>query len=375
MNVALAVPGPRPAAMPTTGSVVFTSDLLKVDDRLAQRVPNPQRINIEWIHALFAPVLRNITGRPGRLFAEEDHPNPLARLSVYRRLGREFSSRGWASLYEGLGDRDLEDEVAGRFANSLVVAFEMPPYLERILRRNGIGFVDLTIHPIRFLPDYMFGVRSNIAEVSARLHETAVPPEIFAEFARISAARSVRTYRNNLPEAGSAVFLGQIEIDSSLIHRGRLHGDEDVEDALLGLLGAHETVYYKAHPHRQNLDQHRRLVESLPRCRWMEVNIYELLARPEVELIASLSSGALHEAAVFGRRTRACIDRPLAFDLAGAPHDQVFAAGQYVAAPPAVFSEAYWAYALGASDVPPDAPGFDPCAGALKTTLNMKWGR
>jgi hypothetical protein len=356
-------------------SIVFTSDLLKVDDRLEERLPNPQQINVEWLHALFAPLLSGITGRQCQVFLAEDYPNPLARLSVYRRLRRDFSSAGWASLYAALDDPGLEAEIASRFAGALVIAFELPPYLERILRRHEIGFIDLTIHPIRYLPDYLFGIRSNVPEVSERLHATQVPPAVFADAARLSAARSVRVYRKGLPEPGSAVFLGQIEIDASLIARGRLHDDEDVELALSDLAARHPRVYYKAHPHRRNLEALKRMVAAVPRCDWLDVNVYDLLARHEIGLVASLSSGTLVEAGFFGRATRPYVERPALVDVTGVPHEEVFARGQYVAAPPEIFGAAYWAWILGATPTPPPIAPIEPFRDAFRTTLNMKWGR
>jgi hypothetical protein len=327
------------------------------------------------LHALLAPLLTRLLGRPSEIFIADHHPNPLSRLALYRRLGQEFSSAGWAALYDELGDAEVEAAIADRFAGCLVIAFELPPYFERILRRAGIGFIDLAIHPVRFLPDYMFGVRSNIPEVSRRMHATQVPPALFKDFARLSAARSMRVYRNNLPEPGSALFLGQIEIDASLIWRGRMHGEEETELALTELCARFPRVYFKAHPHRADVTRQKALVASLPRCSWIEVNIYDVLARPEVELFASLSSGSLVEAEIFGRATRRYIARPPQVDIAAAPHTDVFTEGRYVAAPPAIFREAWWAYVLGLTDTVPEPALPDPVEGALRTTLNQKWGR
>jgi hypothetical protein len=366
---------PSPQLATRLDPVIFTSDLLKVDDRLQERLPNPQLINIEWLYELFAPLLTRITGRHCRIFAGEDHPNPLARLSVYRRLQREFSSAGWASIYQALDDRALEDEIAACFAGALVISFELPPFLESILRRHDIGFIDLAVHPVRYLPDYMFAVRSNIQAVSERMHATQVPPAVFADAARLSAARSRRVYRNNPVEPGSAVFLGQIEVDASLIHRGRLYDNEDVEAALVDLSTRYQKVYYKAHPHRKDLDGVRQLIASMPRCQWLDVNVYDLLSRHEIEVVASLSSGTLVEAGFFGRATRSYIERPPAVDVTAAPHEEVFLRGQYVAAPPAIFNEGYWSYLLGSTERPPETAGFDLTREAFKTTLNMKWGR
>lgn len=366
---------PEVPLMSSAGSIIFTADLLRVEDHEPHRLPNPQATNIAWIHALFGPLLREITGRSCRTFIAEDYPNPLARLAVFRRLQRDFSSAGWASLHAALGDEALEDEIASRFAGALVISFETPPYLEAILRRHGIGFIDLTIHPVRYLPDYMFGIRSNIPAVSSRIHATQVPPKIFADFARISMARSVRVYRNAQLEPGAALFVGQMNVDSSLIHRGRLFTTEDVEAALLELSTRYPKVYYKIHPHRKDAAELKTLIASLPRCEWIDANIYDLLSRPEIDVVASLSSGTLVEAGFFGRQTKRYIDRPLSIDVTCTEHDDVFHRAQHVAAPSAIFGAEYWSYLLGYTDTPPALEYPDASRDALRTTLNMKWGR
>ncbi|MCO6417030.1 hypothetical protein JYK14_12780 [Siccirubricoccus sp. KC 17139] len=365
----------EPALVSSAGGIVFTGDLLRVDDHEPKRLANPQATNIAWIHALFGPLLREITGRASRAFVAEDYPNPLARLSVYRRLQREFSSAGWASLYAELDDAALEEEIASRFAGNLVITYEMPPYLRQIFDRHGIGFIDLTIHPIRYLPDYVFGIRSNVPAVSRRLHALQVPPRVFADFARLSAARTVRVFRRTDLEPGAALFIGQMNHDSSLIHRGRMYETEDVEAALFELSSRYPKVYYKVHPHRRDAAELKGFVASLPRCEWIDANIYDLLARPEIEVVASLSSGTLMEAPFFQRPIQRYIDRPLAVDVTGATHEEVFEKGQYVAAPPAIFEAPYWAYILGHSEAPPPLQHFDVTRDALRTTLNMKWGR
>ncbi|WP_149535970.1 hypothetical protein [Siccirubricoccus phaeus] len=365
----------EPALVSSTGAVTFTGDLLRVEDHEPKRLPNPQATNIAWIHALFGPLLREITGRPCRAFVAEDYPNPLARLAIFRRLQREFSTAGWASLYAGLEDAALEEDIASRFAGDLVVSYELPPYLRRIFDRHGIGFIDLTIHPIRYLPEYMFGIRSNVPAISQRLHALQVPARLFADFARLSAARTIRVFRRADLEPGAALFIGQMNRDSSLIHRGRMYEAEDVETALLELSSRYPKVYYKVHPHRRDAAELKAFVATLPRCEWIDANVYDLLARPEIALAASLSSGTLVEAPFFQRPVQRYIDRPVHVDVTGAAHEEVFEKGQYVAAPPAIFEAPYWAYILGHSDTPPPVPLFDVTRDALRTTLNMKWGR
>ena len=62
-------------------------------------------------------------------------------------------------------------------------------------------------------------------------------------------ARTTRIMRGTLPIEGSAWFMGQIEIDSSLICNGTIATEETVENALIELSSIYPKVYYKRHPH------------------------------------------------------------------------------------------------------------------------------
>ncbi len=350
--------------------VIFISDLFKVDDRAADRSMNPQRINIEWIHALFSPLLQQALQVSTTLITGEEVQHPLNRVSFYHRKKLPMTSAGWAAIYEDLDCTTTAGAIVQALESSLVIGFEMPPYLIRILTDASIPYVDLGIHPIRYLPDYIFGIRSNSSAIHERIVKSRIPEAVFTDFARISAARTVRVMRGWRPQAGSALFLGQIEVDASLIHKGRVFDIGDVEAQLLELLQSYPKIYYKFHPHRKEKASVEKFLKAHPSFAVADVNIYDGLACPEFLLVCSLSSGALLEAKRFGKNTSRLLENFNAYDL-----DSGIEVGRhYLPAPFNIFSEQYWKFLIG------NTPSFeakvpDACDGALKFSLNQKWGR
>ncbi len=345
--------------------IAFTSDLLKVDDRLPNKAPNPQTINVDWIYELFATFVSNVTGLPSVKYVPEEQ----TRISWYHEMGENFSSAGWAKHYNTLGNERIAHEIKDALARSLVVGFEMPGGLIKILDEAGITYIDLSIHPIRFARDYFFGCRSNDKALANRIAIMAVGAEYLDGFVRISKARSARVYRNRKIVPGSAVFLGQIEIDSSLIENGAIASSRATEYALLSLAAEFGKVYYKFHPPRKDRAEIETILKKIPSCEVLEANIYDLLWAPEVFCFASLSSGSLHEARAFGRATKRFISS------AEDPYcpEQYAHGPTYLPIPSSVFTESFWRRLLIGDDTILHTP--DYVDGAFRFSLNQKWGR
>src|ERR1700754_2667263 len=76
----------------------------------------------------------------------------------------------WASVYAELPrsmprDQLILDRVRGRFC----IGYEMPPWLVRLLDEHEVPYVDIRLHPIRFLDDLIFAARASNAQGQANL--------------------------------------------------------------------------------------------------------------------------------------------------------------------------------------------------------------
>jgi len=354
--------------------VVFTSDFLKVDDRAADPLQSPQDLNTLWLYKILSSAISSILSKDSYPLLGQKYPDPLSRISVYRQMYRELSGKGWSSIYNVIDDEIVVSRIADRLSGSLVVSFEAPGYLVKLMNDHGIPFVDFTIHPIRFLQDYVFGMRTNISSVQERIPQLSINDDIIEDYARISTARTMRVYQNRPIKPGSGVFFGQIGVDASLISGGVMAGIDEVADAIIKMKAEHPNVYYKAHPHAESLDKLKKLVNDLE-VNWLEANAYDILASPEVQSVGSMSSGILHEAQYFGVNTKRylAIDPPYA--PRGADHLQAARLGLYLPMNPAVLSKPALSYLFGSGSTPPPLSELDPYLGALKYSLNMKWGR
>lgn len=351
-------------------SVIFTSDIYKIDDRSEDHFSSPQAINIDWIIALFGDFFEEIFDTDCRIITGEEINSTISRLNFFEEMGRPVTSQSWASYYQGPIADPMQLRLIDSFKDSFVVGFELPPYLIDLFNKAAIPFVDLAIHPVRYLDDYLFGIRSNDPAIHARALETRVPESVFFDCARLSKARSARVFRNNRPKLGSALFLGQIEVDASLIFEGKVFGLKELETALVDLRRSFGKVYYKFHPHRKDKRGVENTLRKVSGCEIIDANIYDLLSCRELSLVTGFSSSALHEAKYFGRKTSRIISSPDLFDLKSEQNSTL----AYAPVPTTVLSLDYWKYLLTGQTTQTTGQTF-PTEHPIKFSLNQKWGR
>lgn len=350
-------------------NIVFSGDILRIENNDINRFKNPQAINVDWIRNLFEPLISSIFTNANviSLYGDENREDSI-RWIVYDSLDLPWDETSWSSIYrdEKIVSKIIEDYISENFLNSLWVTFEAPPYLISALSRAGITYIDFTIHPVRFLPDYFFGIRSNNLEINNKLRRIKLDDGVIRDFARISKSKTVRTFRKEVPK-DSVLFIGQLASDASLVVDNRMPSIENIRDELRQLTLVHDIVYYKAHPHLKNIDVMKGVVKDIPNCEWLDINIYDALGSDQFNYFATMSSGTYVESGYFDKQCKRILNNPNLFDES--------VENSYVPVYACYLMNDFWNYIFldGLLDHKSYFP--DPINQALKTTLNMKWGR
>lgn len=229
-------------------------------------------------------------------------PEPVD--AMLRRLGLARGPGAWARLY---ADPALVPEVAKLLDHvdaELVIGWELPPNLLRALDARDIAVIDMSIAPLRFETDLYLRLRTNRAEWAARLAERAVPATLFANAARRLHEAFGPVARGATVQGGvpAVLFVGQTDLDASLIAGGILASVADHVPALEALLDGGAPLWLKPHPHGERHADIRMLHARFPQSRVVTDAIYCLLCDPGVGTVATLSSSVAEEAGWFGRR-------------------------------------------------------------------------
>jgi len=282
--------------------IVFIGDFLRPG-------PNAEN-NCKLIEALISPILKTVM------------PDVEIKLygygaSIFHSLFQELSRASHAEWAARYADNELGRlwlaEVCIDIAPTLFISFEAPEYLYSPIVEAGFNIIDLSLHPYRFLDDFLFGLKTNIERLRRSLDLMAFPADLATMYAGLRQA----TVQRFLPEQildGTTIFVGQTDFDRSLIdpHRGQIVTWEDYQETVGRIVEAAPEAFLCAHPMGSqkflNFFEKRHPNIQL-RCE----SIYSWLCDPRVTRIVALSSSTLWEAKVFGKEAIFLADHALNF--------------------------------------------------------------
>jgi len=249
------------------------------------------------------------SGLPVSLLTPRADP-PLAALVAALRP-QEAADAFWAAMHaEASLPEPLERLVPDRLREQFCVAYEAPPYLVALLDRLGVPYVDVRLHPVRFLDDLLFAVRASDFATHARLFADALPESLVHATAGLREAMCQFISSATVP-LDTLLVVGQRPIDATQIFAGTffdaLPRRGDIADICAGYRG----VLLKPHP---SGDAHSLLLvaASLPNVLGVVGdNLYRLLALPQIAAVLTVNSSVAYEAPYFGKRLHCLAPLPI----------------------------------------------------------------
>jgi hypothetical protein len=188
-----------------------------------------------------------------------------------------------------------------------VVGFELSDADRGYLSECGIPWVNLSIHPIRFLDDLCWDVSCSFDYDFSNIITSKSYISLCADM--IMNRHSVS---NELPpnKPKSLLIIGQTPFDRSVYYDGSLNSLGDYIDQLDALTADHECVYYRPHPHQSDPkvdalihDRFRAIIDRSP-------DFYGFLATKGLVTGCAISSSTLFELPYFGIKAVGLLPRP-----------------------------------------------------------------
>jgi hypothetical protein len=228
----------------------------------------------------------------------------LAYASFYDQLYGE-SARApidcWAAAHCATTLPDFAETVlSSAFENAFVVVFEAAPSLTRWMARNFIPYVDVRVHPARFLSDLVLSFYSNVPTLQARLMQFSMKDAFLRS--EINFVRAVYAHRSQPAIPDGVIFLPQTSYDATLIEDGEFISLINHEQRLLEICRGRPT-FIKPHPQEQDSRSVLEWRALFPDAEVLDVNFYEMIARrPTQGRFVTISSSAGFEAEAFGHQ-------------------------------------------------------------------------
>ncbi|WP_435655294.1 HAD family hydrolase [Brucella pituitosa] len=190
---------------------------------------------------------------------------------------------------------------------TIYIGYELSEQTRSIFDRADIRYVDIWLHPIRYLDDIIFGIGSNVKEIRSSLLEYDTDEYqyyMYADRLRVQAYKGWARSEINVP-ANSALFVGQMLNDKSICCDGRMLSVLDFQDEFTNLVKTHENVLYSRHPYIRRGDEDiLKYVLSFPNVTTTDLPTYSLLSHKNIKTVMGVSSSVLIEAKYFGKKSK-----------------------------------------------------------------------
>lgn len=362
-------------SLPSHSRIVITGDLLRpfpVEDGWEGATWK----NIRWLSALLRPLLPDTAPAPTTLAWDALMPAGTGALfdtpALYDALGEPLNLQSWARLAQRDTAPDaLVEALREPLQGALVIGYELPPVLLDAFRQLQLPVIDLILHPLRFLPDLVFAMRTNVPAFHQVLQGHALDPsEVTRQVGLIQAKAAWMPPPEPMPP-GTALLLGQVASDRAMVQAdGRFARLEDHLGELHRLCAEHPLVLFKPHPYAAHDPAAHAVLQQLPCIVRTSANFYHLLAQPELDAVMALNSSGLVEARAFGRRAHQLVPFLYDFDSSQTPADGHL--GSPVALSPAWTEPGFWRALLGGDTATPPRPAWVP--NRLRRSMNADWG-
>ena len=357
--------------------IIFTGDIFRIQYlRYEKNNHDPFEKNIRMIYKLLGPLVSEILGCETEWISGNELGLSVNCIQlITNEIGLALNEESWALFFEDSSEfPQIEQAILNHFdSDILVIGWELPPYLTKIFDKNNIIYIDISLHPWRFMPDLIMAARSNNYEIYKRIYDVRVPVDKLYEEINLYKAKATR-FTSISMKSNSAIFLGQTDIDASLISEKRIYGIDDIIENITILSYEFDHVYFKNHPHVP-ANFNNEILKHIKRIRnssTISRNIYILLGEDIDSVFVSLSSGSLMEAELFGKKTRRIIPRN-PFSFFNYEFKELSSNPKYIPTPKNFNTKKFWEYILLGEEFLPRYQ--NSTEEWVSYILNQKWGR
>ncbi|EEZ4370081.1 HAD-IA family hydrolase, partial [Escherichia coli] len=284
-------------------NIYISSDFLMTKEK-------EQFSNVKWLYEVLKRPIEQSSGKKARIFTSSlTALDKFSRIEFFKKSNVELNIHKTQFYYN---HKDIINDSLAYLHDfishdDLVIGYELSEQTRSILTRANIKYVDIWLHPVRFLDDVLFGFSSNDRNVFKKLGDFYYPTEtywLYADRLRISAFKGWKRIIDNIKiKPNSALFIGQTLEDKAVSKNGKMLNLLDFKKEFEQLGIEYGKVYYSRHPFLKNEDKH--IIDYVESCGFASVinePTYYLLSHPNISKVVTISSSVATEAKYFDKQ-------------------------------------------------------------------------
>ncbi len=268
-----------------------------------------QSNNIRWLKDLLSRPIQQATKITASDFKSViSEKNGFVRSCFFERSGIQFipGEMQFDFMPECVSEDSIHYLQQHIAEETLLIGYELSAATRTILNRAKITYIDIWLHPIRYLDDVLFAFSSNNKDINQALGKFNLNENTYYAYAdrlRVQSYKGFRRPKLDLHD-NSALFVGQTLYDKAISHHGRMLTLLDYKHKFEQLCTTYSHVYYSRHPFVKTGDEEvMAYVRQHKNVSVIDEPAYFLLTSDEVHKVASISSSVVHEAKYFSKET------------------------------------------------------------------------
>lgn len=257
--------------------IIFSGDSFRSEYGAAD-----QSANVNWLAKMLGDLMGTLTSLP----VEIKLPivgTSVADLFSYHGQYDDISAYAWASVFNATASDKLVKIFRSDLEGALVITFEMPPLMEDALDKAQIPWIDVSISPLRFLPDWAFHIK-----VSRHFNlNLTLDYQLTCKLVYDYADHVKKHFAKDQPTEPCLIFFAQTIRDRTLIYKDRFFETDDLLPRINRLVDNRE-FFIKPHPWQSSSEIINALLTkgAIITSR----NTYAILSSPFVEAFTVSSS-------------------------------------------------------------------------------------
>lgn len=285
---------------------MFSKVLLCCDFLMTR--PETQRYHLRWLSTILnTPLQRALMLKPADFLS--DQVDTFSRRVFFAKSGIILNE---AESHFHFTDNAITDDsiqlLQETLSDSLLIGYELSEETRHILNRAGLTYIDIWLHPIRFLDDNFFAFRSNDNNINNVLQSHHLSDEVYTLYAdklKIQSYMGWDRYKNGLDnnlKANSALFVGQTLTDKAVCRNGTMLNVLNFKEEFTALTKQFSHVYFSRHPMIKGDDTAQLdFVLSHENTSITTEPGYKLLCTDSIEHLTGVSSSLMYESKFFGK--------------------------------------------------------------------------
>ncbi|MGA3004485.1 MAG: hypothetical protein ABSE20_22445 [Acetobacteraceae bacterium] len=277
----------------------------------------------------------------------------------------------WAGAYDVLPQSaDPEAVLASRLGHRFCIGYELPPWLRKLLQEIDVPYIDLRLHPVRFLDDLLFAVRASEPATQTALLTMAEAESEVIVTAGLREAMCHMISEATVP-SNTLLVVGQRPLDCSQIIDGAFYDALPHAAEIHAICAHYAAVLLKPHP----LEPSHSLLEIAAGASnvagVVQDNSYRLMSLPQISAVLTVNSSIAFEAPYFGKRVHTLAPLPIRLGWCGTADGP----NLYASLNDRVLSVDFWRQVLAphTSVSEPDGMRLPPKPNRLRIALDSFW--